>query len=84
MAGSFIADIVFIIAIVVVIRKLEDELSSLGLVTRANSMDACDYFGLNTDEVPLVTSIVNPVFVDDYVVPYFPRQISFLTELVPS
>ena len=82
MAGSAIADIVFIMAIAIVIRRLEANFAAADLVTYNDTMAAGEFFGLATEDIPLRIRIVNPVFVDDYAVPVFTSADNFFRKAI--
>ena len=83
MAGSSIADIVFIMAIAIVIRRLEGNLSDLGLISHTDTLSTGEFFGLDADDLPLTVRVVNPAFVDDYAVPVFSSTESFFAKHRP-
>ena len=78
LAGTSLADLVFIIAISRVVSRVEMRLKELNLVTQVATGGACTYFGLNADEAPISTFLLNPLYVDDYALTLYGRADSLL------
>ena len=71
LAGTSLADLVFILAIGRVAKSFEAELMALGLVTELPSAGAALAFGLDDDAVPLTAKVMPPAWVDDLAIPTF-------------
>ena len=63
------ADICFIVAVARVIARVEERLKEQDLATYLPTLDAKGMFGLQDDDLPMVTRLPSPFFVDDYAIP---------------
>lgn len=65
-------------------KQFEERLASLELVSMAGTLAADDYFGIGCDNVPFRTRVINPVFVDDYAVPFFSHARRFFDKVTAT
>ena len=71
MAGTSLSDLIFIVGFAVIIRKVETRLMAENLHESVPVYDAVSFFGKEDDDVPMVVTLLNPAYVDDYTVIFY-------------
>ena len=69
LAGTSLADIIFVVTMARVLTVLEVELAKKSLVTELGENGAAAFFGRDEDDTPLESKMLSPVWVDDLAIP---------------
>ena len=69
LAGTSLADLVFVISLARVTQVVDDRLAQLDLHVHFDPQDALDISGGDEDNAPLVARVLLLAWVDDYALP---------------
>ena len=73
LAGTSLADLVFILCMAVVLRRIDRDIVAAGLATSLPTSQALRFFGIVDDDRPLCTILPRSAWVDDLAVPFVCR-----------